>query len=539
MRRATHYKSALLLATALTALTIFLASNLLLLDKDPVVNVDEPWISDAAHQFAETGRFSPVMFQGKHYNLEGRYRWTIHQLLLAVVFKIGGFGLYQARLVSFLSGLAALCLLFLLGKRLYDRSVGILAVNLFAFSPIYEVSRIARGEMLLTVFILASVYAAVVGIQRRSGWLLAASGLISALGCAVHLNGLAVVCAIGLLFLTHFRASILRIGGLASYVAGAAVAAICWVLVYGLVLTEVAGTINIVPRVTRPWEFLVFSASKLVPYSDHFHGGPGHNVSVMTALIVVSIYYLARRRSSSDKIVLTIPAVFIAFYAFVSMSINPHYLVYVFPFLFIAVASTVIDATRSVMNRADHVPLNKRIPALAMLIVTIGWGGVRAADDIVRAYRARGESGYDAYIGRLKRFIPPGAVIMGQPTWYYGFHQQPYYADRYFAWIARTHDSRVREKLGGTFSQALRRAGVEYLILDTQLTRRMHRPDNDLYGLPLDQVIPFLEEQCVLVGAVEEGVYADGMTNLTKIYKVKDPVDIPAPAHQLKMVEPS
>src|SRR5262245_61488892 len=101
-------------------LLLFAVLNLYLLDQHPLVNVDEPWYSDAAFNFARTGHFTPTMFRGMHFNLEGKYHWSLRELLLAAVFKIFGFGVYQARFLSFLSGLIALSFLFLLGKQLYN-----------------------------------------------------------------------------------------------------------------------------------------------------------------------------------------------------------------------------------------------------------------------------------------------------------------------------------------------------------------------------------------------------------------------------------
>src|SRR2546425_11748410 len=89
-------------------LLLFAVLNLYLLDQHPTVNVDEPWFSDAAFNFTRTGHFTPTMFRGMHFNLEGKYHWWFYQLLLAAVFKMFGFGLYQARLLSFLSGVSAL-----------------------------------------------------------------------------------------------------------------------------------------------------------------------------------------------------------------------------------------------------------------------------------------------------------------------------------------------------------------------------------------------------------------------------------------------
>src|SRR6266480_3961118 len=56
-------------------LILFAILNLYLLDQHPLVNVDEPWYSDAAFNFTRTGHFTPTMFRGMHFNLEGKYHW--------------------------------------------------------------------------------------------------------------------------------------------------------------------------------------------------------------------------------------------------------------------------------------------------------------------------------------------------------------------------------------------------------------------------------------------------------------------------------
>src|SRR5712691_3312202 len=211
-------------------LLLFAVLNLYLLDQQPTVNVDEPWYSDAAFNFTRTGHFTPTMFRGMHYNLEGKYHWSLRELLLAVVFKIFGFGVYQARFLSFLSGLIVLSLLFLLGKQLYNSQVGILAVILFAFSPIYEASRSARPEMLMTAFTLAALYLCFLGLQRDSPMLYGSSGLISLLSCDVHLNGVMVLATIGLLYLTRPKTGLMKRRAVGFYLLGVIMGVVYWLL---------------------------------------------------------------------------------------------------------------------------------------------------------------------------------------------------------------------------------------------------------------------------------------------------------------------
>ena len=159
---------------------------------------------------------------------------------------------------------------------------------------------------------------------------------------------------------------------------------------------------------------------------------------------------------------------------------------------------------------------------MGMLIILLGLGLAKSTAEIREGLRYRNAGGYNGYIEKLQVYIPPNAVVMGQPTWFYGFYKQPYYADRYFAWIARTPRDQVRERLGRSFKEAIEQAGVEYLIIDSQLYNRMLR-SNALNSLPGDEVIAFLTEQCLLIGEVEDELYGfmEGQPKITRVYKVK------------------
>lgn len=502
-------------------LLLFVVLNLYLLDQHPLVNVDEPWFSDAAFNFVRTGHFTPTMFNGMHYNLEGKYHWWLYQLPLAAVFKMFGFGLYQARFLSFLSGVIALSLLFLLGKQLYNSQVGILAAILFAFSPIYHVGRVARPEMLLTAFTLAALYLCFLGLQRDSPILYGSSGLISLLGCDVHMNGVMVLATIGLLCLTQPKTGPMKGRAVSFYLLGVIVGVIYWLLAHGMP-TELAieGHVGSSPIISS-WAFMQL---KLKSFGSFFHGGSFQYVSVLSSFMLVSLVGIGIRRQAADKFLLTSIAAFIPFYLFVFVNTLPLYLAYLFPLLYLAVSAFVCDLIQSTTRSAHATTMMRKrgLVGVGMLIILLGLGMAKGTAEIKEGLRYRNAGGYDGYIEKLKAYIPANTVVMGSPTWFYGFYKQPYYADRYFAWIARTPHDQVRERLGQSFKEAIQQARVEYLIVDSQLYDRMLR-SNALNSLPADEVIAFLKEKCVVAGEVEDEFYGfmEGQPNITRVYKVK------------------
>ena len=493
-------------------LALFAVLNLYLLDQHPLVNVDEPWYSDAAFNLTRTGHFTPTMFRGMHFNLEGNYRWSLRELLLAAVFKIFGFGVYQARFVPFLGGLMALFLLFLLGKGLYNAQVGILAALLFAFSPIYEASRIARPDMLMTAFTLAALYLCFLGLQRDHSILYGASGLISVLSCDMHLNGVMVLATIGLLYVTQPKTALLKRRAVSFYLLGVMGGVVYWLLAHGPMTTEIAVESFVVPK--NSWASTQF---KLKAYGDFFHGGSFQYVSFHSLLMLVALVRMGLRRKAADTFLLISIAVFVPFYLFVFWTPNVLYLVYLLPLLYLAVSAFIYDLIRGMAPSARATPVlrKKGLVGVGMLIILLVLAMGKGTAGIREAWRYRSAGGYYGYIEKLKMHIPANAVVMGQPTWFYGFYNQPYYADRYFAWIARSRHDAVRDRLGRNFSEAMKQAGVQYLLVESWLYDLMIARKNAWNILPGEEVIPFLHEKCIVVGEVDDELYG-----LTRVYKI-------------------
>jgi len=191
---------------------VFFLMHLYCLDKAPnPVHLDEPWLSDAALQFLKNGRFGFSIF-GDLYGLDKDVGFgNIHLFAEAMMFKLFGFGLYQARLVSFLSGLLLIWFTYLLGKKLYDRKTGIMSAVLFSLSGMFvDVSHFARQEMMLALFMAASLYLYLLAKEKRSMILYFITGLLLALSLDVHPNGVAMIVFIRVLFLWEYKSKVFK-----------------------------------------------------------------------------------------------------------------------------------------------------------------------------------------------------------------------------------------------------------------------------------------------------------------------------------------
>lgn len=101
---------------------------------------------------------------------------------VASAIALFGSGLFQARLVSVLSGLLITAILFLIGKRISGNKTGILAALFYAIS--YDAlywDAIADRYALATLFLAASIYAFILAHQKKSDLFYALSGFLFAL----------------------------------------------------------------------------------------------------------------------------------------------------------------------------------------------------------------------------------------------------------------------------------------------------------------------------------------------------------------------
>lgn len=75
-----------------------------------------------------------------------------------------------ARLPAALAALSVLCVVYLLGTKLYDRRAGLLAVGTLATSYLfYTFARTAMSDMLLTLCVSAAIYSFILALANKSG----------------------------------------------------------------------------------------------------------------------------------------------------------------------------------------------------------------------------------------------------------------------------------------------------------------------------------------------------------------------------------
>jgi 4-amino-4-deoxy-L-arabinose transferase-like glycosyltransferase len=148
----------------------------------PRVNVDEPWLMERAYQIMHAGIPSqPMLGLRRAYLLQVGYGY-----LLAFWMTLFGVGLFQARLLGVVLGLAIVLVTAWIGRRLVDPTTGLgAALFLTLDSNFLGGVRNARTDIPSVFFATAALAAYLLGRQRsRKVWFVAAGASV----------GLAVLC---------------------------------------------------------------------------------------------------------------------------------------------------------------------------------------------------------------------------------------------------------------------------------------------------------------------------------------------------------
>jgi len=516
---------------------VFFLMHLYSLDKAPnAVFIDEPWLSDAALQFLKNGRFGFSIF-GDLFGLDKDVGFgNIHLFAEAMMFKLFGFGLYQARLVSFLSGLLLIWFTYLLGKKLYDRKTGIMSAVLFSLSGMFvDVSHFARQDMMLALFMAVSLYLYLFAKEKRSGILYFITGLLLALSLDVHLNGVAMIVSIGVLFLWEYKSKVFKEKSFWFILAGLFLGTIYFFSVHRLFLYQWNTEYYSANRTGSPIMSIMnvqeFYRRILIKMKDfylpYFTGGEFHHKIVISIFILFAIASAIYRRREADKMLLSILGVFGIFYFLIFANPLIAYWVYLYPFFYILISASIFSLIKDYqIGILKWRTYEKKVYiGLAILMVILLIGAGRYAKWTYKAYAgspdARDGYHYYSYIDKLKAHIPEDAVVLGHTMWFYGFYQQPYIAIYYFEWALKEKNEKIRKKHGADFAETIEKRKVDYIIIDDDFRARMSRGS----CIPPDQFFPFLKSKCDLVATVMDGYHFGGFTpnelHKTEIYKVK------------------
>jgi 4-amino-4-deoxy-L-arabinose transferase-like glycosyltransferase len=471
--------------------SVVVIASLVFLTKSPPVFIDEPWYSDAAWSITTKGINFESMSAGALDQWPAYWvRWPlIGNLPLAAAFAVGGLGLFQARLASWLLGILLLVLVFALGRRLYSTLTAALAMTLLAVSPVFwQASHYARVDIFLACFVAAALFLFVVGVQDNKRWAFFAAGLVIGLAVDIHMNGALFALSLTLLLIIVYGKRVFRTRNTWYFAAGAALAVIYYLGVH------LAPNPTSYFTITRGWQGsmmqppvaslnpIVILRSLLAEIGRyHFY-----EYGLDFALIGASILYLCVRRNKSDRLILTFVGT--AFVLFVLLVQGKHdiYAILFYPFFLLMTGEAFISLLRE-GRRTD--PRQIFIGAILVLFFA------NSVLHIARPTYANRDYNYYDVTNRVRQTIPAGARVAGLPTWWLGLADgYDYRSVMNLTYYHFFNDYSVTQGL-----EAIR---PDYMIVDSGLRGILAdqagftaEPGFSMYNLPRAEFDAFLAER--------------------------------------------
>ncbi len=426
----------------------------------PPVHEDEPWQASTGWKLATQGVFGSDVFAG-FYGMEHHYYgfMPLHPMLLAVTFRIAGLGLFQDRFEPVAMGLLTLALTYALGRRLFGPGVGLLAVALLLFVRftavtrsqvsgilLLDTARIARYDMVVPVFGLASLHVYWSAARRPATARFLLAGFLAGLSGLSHVYGVFWIIVLGAL-----RVGVWNSAGRRQLAAMAAGFAVPWLAYAMYVLRDVPDWIGQTRDYAPRFDLLnpLWYVSNLLreprryspglgPVGWHYLLRPGLWATLIA--LPASVLALARRGlrlgDSAARAIATPALVFPILFALLISLKLVSYAVTIAPLGALAMAWGGMSLWKRVApsqgeRRGEGAPsarqrtvtVGVRAALLAVLLAVAIEGATRMA---AIGSAAAATTPYASFIARLRAYIPTGSRALGLHLYWLGLADLDY-----------------------------------------------------------------------------------------------------------------
>jgi 4-amino-4-deoxy-L-arabinose transferase-like glycosyltransferase len=477
----------------LVLLAVTLATHLWSLMRFPPPFVDEAWLASRAWSFIQTGQAFGPLDHGVLDRFEGY--WTFYPWLpvwiQSLAFRLSREpDLLLLRMVSLLFGFVLLFAVYAIGKRLYGKWLGLLAVLLVCISwPFFYSAHLARYDI-MTAALGFSAIALYVNSQRERTWVGLVSGLCIGLAFEIHPHSAIYGAAIVALYFLHFRWSMFRRRHFWSFLVGIGIGLVFYALLH----------MAPYPRTYSALNQLVFTKSHIPPILtldpeiilQALSGMGMLLVAVKLALIPIIVWAavaLMRRHSEADKTLLVLNAALIAGVTLLFRNKVAYYAIMFTPAIDLMVGAFLLQSLQQ--------PWYGRFRDYAR--ATLIW--VFCILTIVHTLSALRMDSWKAYQeaqGFINQAVQPGDSIMSSQTFWLGLHEHDYYS-----WESLIHYQRYAP--GSTLEDALEELRPDILIIDRHLNNFISdEPGESGYAkhlhLQRTEIEGFLSHNATLIG---------------------------------------
>lgn len=416
-------------------LLAYLAFTLPYLNNYPQSDWAAMGIAAPAYNLANEGIYGNPLFEGWHKNERYNYEYMpLYPILVAGSFKLFGLGLWQGRLVSVISGLLTLVLVFWLGKLLKGKELGIIAMAVLLFLhlsvsksaltgiPLIDYSKIIRYDILVAVFMLAGCITFYFAWHQRSraGYFLA--GIFTGLATLSHLYGaFALPLFISLLFWRNKHKIILR-PPLYLIITGWVVCLIPW-LVY--IAQDFEAYLGQMQRHSHrfgflDWEFYLQNIIREpLRYAGWFGSGgefnlwPRIGIWVLILGLLISYLSLLKKRNwkfSEQFLFLSLPVLFILLALLMSFK-RHYYTILLMPFIALHLAQGFLISWKWCRQKLKYG--RRIIQIIAILIISESIFHIYAS-----MQNAAKTTPYLAVTSQIASHLHPDKkILISQPYW--------------------------------------------------------------------------------------------------------------------------
>ena len=406
----------------------FVLLNLVGLDRSPVVWMDEVTVNDPAKELALNGRMISSVFADWNGFGEAYYWQPPGQpALMALVYKLFAFGIWQTRIPGLLFGSGTLLVLYLLAVRLLrSRSAALLSAVILGLDPKYiESARSGRMDT-QSLFLALMGVLFFVGVMQDDdhasarGWRVLLAGACLGLAGITHPLAVAWVAAIGVITVAWRRP-----GQLHTFLVVAVLAAIpaaMWIL-----SAAAAGDLELLRT-----QFLEHGSSRLyaggvfkrivdevLRYAEEYKFAP-----LLLALYCGGVAWLLWRRPRFRRegmwlaILFVVPAFFNAL--FMSKKVGFYFLHPVAVLAMMAGSMTATLWQSSSFAKGSRMALLSRGALILVLVNVLAAGIIGRYAALAYQWRQRD---YRPVASALAKIVPPDSVIWGPPDIWYAVEQ--------------------------------------------------------------------------------------------------------------------
>ena len=480
-------------------LSIFILLYSFNLDKFPNVWGDEAWFSNPAYTLATLGILGTTMKAGGIANYT-YWQPPVYFLLLAASFKLFGFGLIQARMVSVFLGFFTVLFTYLLGKRLYNKRIGLLASLLLIANPLFfYTSRQVRMDIAVVCFTLIALYYIYIALKDSKPVFYFISSLFAMLALLSHPNGLMGIIAIVLIILVYkvdlkaFKFN-LKLKEIIFFILGIILPLVPYLYYISLDFPEfknqfmgnIGGSassplMNVISEPTRYITLLSFL--KITTYPILL------KVMIIAGIILTiwGLYYIFKDRGFNEKFLIIILLTHTTLLAVVVViKLNFWYLTMILPYWSILIVLPFKNKINLLKYRSIKSTFLK-LTLVTFLIISFF--------SIFVILATSTQYNYLQIEDEVQQYIPEGSVIVGDPTYWIALQNKYIYYDHSNANLTN-----------------FREWNVEYLLYDNHWETFNPKDENQI------AIKEFIKANATLIGVIKNN--QDPGIGSINVYKV-------------------